>query len=139
MKGFQNALKRLLRGPRVSGFLESLGIDPRRFWLLVDLFDQLSDRGEMLDQLGRNGVALRTAAWLYAFLSAFFSILMIAGSRPALVTYSLSFLGLTAFLLLSVLLSEAGNSLVNPEEGLVLAHCCGFLIMSPIAFFRNVP
>ena len=122
MKGFQNALKRLLRGPRVSGFLESLGIDPRRFWLLVDLFDQLSDRGEMLDQLGRNGVALRTVAWLYGFLSAFFSILMIAGWRPALVTYSLSFLGLTAFLLLSVLLSEAGNSLVNPEEGLVLAH-----------------
>jgi len=121
MKPIQDALRRMLRGPRVSGFLESLGIDARRFWLLMDLFDLLSDRGEMLDQLGRNGVALQLATWIYAGLAAFVGILMVV-TKAALDTYSLTFLFLTTFLLLSVLLMETGNSLVNPEEGLVLAH-----------------
>lgn len=121
MKAIQEALKRLLRGRRVSGFLESLGIDARRFWLLMDLFDQLSDRGEMLDQLGRNGMALWTVTWVYGGMAALVSLVMVV-ARSALVTYSWSFLFLTAFFLLSVLLMETGNSLVNPEEGLVLAH-----------------
>lgn len=121
MKTIQEAIERLLRGPRVSGFLGSVGIDSKRYWLLMDLFGQLSERGEMLDQLGRNGVALQVATWIYAAFSALLSILLVA-ARPALATYFSTFLILTAFLLLSVLLSETGNSLVNPVEGLVLAH-----------------
>ena len=121
MKTIQEAVEQILRGPRVSRLLESLGVDSRRYWLLLDLFGQLSERGEMLDELGRNGVALKMMVGLCAVFSGLFSILSVV-MQPALATYSSSFLILTALLLLVVLLQEAGNSLVNPVEGLVLAH-----------------
>jgi hypothetical protein len=121
MKAIRDALKRLLRGPRVSGLLTSLGIDAKRFWLLVDLFDQLSDRGEMLDQLGRSGVALNKATLGYAIVSALLSAVMVA-TQQTLTGYFWLLQSFTAFFLLNVLLLETGNSLVNPEEGLVLAH-----------------
>jgi hypothetical protein len=116
-----NAIAHLLRGPAVSSLLKKLGIDPRRFWLLTDLFGQLSERGEMMDQLGRNGVGLKTAALLYCGLSGIVSLAMVA-TQSGLATYFGTFIGMTAFLLVSVLLSETGNSLVNPTEGLILAH-----------------
>jgi hypothetical protein len=47
MSAIQEGIENLLRGPRVSAFLGSLGIDSRRYWLLMDLFGQLSERGEM--------------------------------------------------------------------------------------------
>lgn len=115
------ALSRVVRGPRASRFLERFGIDPRRYWLLMDLFGALSERGEMMDQLGRNGVALQFVTWMYFGLSALLSLLFVV-VQPPLATYFLTFQSLSAFLLLSVLLSEAGNSLVNPVEALVLAH-----------------
>lgn len=121
MNAILQAVERFLRGPRVSRLLVRFGIDPERYWLLMDLFHELSERGEMLDQLGRNGVALETAAWLYFGLSAFMSLMLLV-TQTALAAYFATFLILTAVLLLAVLLSEAGNSLVNPVEGLVLAH-----------------
>jgi hypothetical protein len=121
MNGFRQAIRRALRGPRACAVLAGLGIHGPHYWLLVDLFEQLSDRGEMLDQLGRNGVALRVAAWTYAAFSALISLLLVA-AQPPLPTYFASFLVVTAFLLLILLLSETGNSLINPAEGLVLAH-----------------
>jgi len=112
---------KLLRGRRVARFLESLGIDPKRYWLLVDLFGQLSERGEMLDQLGANEIALKTVTWIYAVMFALLSVLcVVAQMAPA--TFLTLFLAATMFLLLFVLLSETGNSLVNPLEGLVVAH-----------------
>lgn len=116
-----NAIQRLLRGRRASGILGSLGIDSKRYWLLMDLFGELSERGEMLDQLGRNGVALQVAAWVYAAFSALVSLFLLAAGLSAAAYFS-TFLILTALLLSTVLLSETGNSLVNPAEGVVLAH-----------------
>ncbi|HUJ20697.1 MAG TPA: hypothetical protein VLX58_04205 [Bryobacteraceae bacterium] len=121
MNTIQQAGSRFLRGPGASRFLRSLGIDPRRYWLLMDLFGQLSERREMLSQLGRQDVTLKTAAWWYFVLSGICTVLYLAvGSTLA--TYFWTFLGITAFLLLSVLLSETSSSLVNPVEGLVLSH-----------------
>lgn len=115
------ALRRWLRGPRVSGWLRGLGIDPPRYWLLMDLFHTLSERGEMMDQLGRGGIALQTATILYAIMSAVLTLaLVVAGIKP--LAYLTIFLGYTTLLLISVLLSETANSLLNPVEGLVLAH-----------------
>jgi hypothetical protein len=54
--------------PRATPILVACGVDVKRFWLLVDLFNQIGERGEMMDQLGRNGVALKSAA---AFTSCF--------------------------------------------------------------------
>jgi hypothetical protein len=114
-------LEAALRGPRVSRFLERRGVDARRFWLLVDLLETLSERGEMMDQLGRDGVALRTAAWLYAAIGALLAaMLVVQGAAPR--TYLAIFCGFTAFILAAVLMSEASNSLLNPAEAQVLAH-----------------
>ncbi|MBZ5583893.1 MAG: hypothetical protein LAQ30_17115 [Acidobacteriia bacterium] len=122
MKSFQAALKRLLRGPAGSRFLGRFGIDdPKRFWLLIDLFAELSEQGEIADQLGQNKLALKFSAWLYFLFSAAFSVIfLMSDSTPA--GYSALFLMMTALMLLMVLISEAGNSLVNPVEALVLAH-----------------
>jgi hypothetical protein len=120
MKSIDALTTRLLRGPRASRFLKALGIDARRYWLLMDSFGELSERGEMLDQLGRNGVALKVIAWWYGAFFGLFSILMVLARVP-LASYSSPFLIVTALFLLAILLSETGNSLVNPVEGLVLA------------------
>ncbi len=117
----QSSPRRILRGQPASFLLRKLGIDPKRFWLLMDLFDELSERGEMLDQLGRNGVALKVMSWIYAGFTALMSLLL-ALSEPAPRAYLAFSLFITAFFLLTILLSEAGNSLVNPDEALILAH-----------------
>jgi len=115
------AISRVLRGPRACRMLERLGIDARRYWLLMDLFGTLAERREMLQQLGRDGVTLEAATWIYAALSALFALgLIVAGLSPAI--YLAAFMGLTAFMLGSLLISETSNSLMNPVEGMVLAH-----------------
>jgi len=116
MNTITEAITRLLRGPRVSRLLEVVGIDPKRYWLLMDLFDQLSERGEMLDQLGRNGVALKPAAWLYFAMSSLFSLLFVA-TRTDLATYSSMFLVFT------------GNPLVFPNIG----NAAEFVGQTPIS------
>ena len=121
MKTISRLIERSLRGPFVSGLIERLGIDPRRYWLLMDLFSQLSDRRELFSQLGRDGVSLQKASLAYYVLSGFMAILFVlAGLTPAV--YFTIFLAFTGFLLLALLLSETSNSLVNPVEALVLAH-----------------
>jgi hypothetical protein len=105
----------------MSRLLSWFGVDARRYWLLMDLFRKLSDRGEMLDQMGLNGLALKRAAMLYFVMVALFSLLF-AVAQPAVTVYFTVFLAITAVLLLSILLSEAGNSLINPAEAMVLAH-----------------
>jgi len=75
----------------------------------------------MLDQLGANGVALKSAAMAYFAMSSIASVL-VAVTQPDAATYLALFMAFTAVIMLSILLSETGNSLINPAEGLVLAH-----------------
>jgi hypothetical protein len=121
MNALNGALRRVLRGRAASRLLAGLGIDPKRYWLLMDLFGAMADHGETMDQLGWSGSALKTLSLIY-FLMTGVMTLMMAIARPAPMLYSATFLGLTAFLMLVTLVSEAGNSLVNPAEGMVLAH-----------------
>jgi hypothetical protein len=113
-------LNKILRGPLVSRFLKSCGVNPVHYWLLVDLFGRLSERNEFMTQLGRSGVALKTMTWFYLGLSALGSLFVLV--QPSLAIYLSIFVGMTALFLLTLLVSEANNSLVNPEDGLVLAH-----------------
>ena len=115
------AIRRALRGPLVSGLLSRLGINPRHYWLLVDLFGALSERRERMGQLGRGGVLLKTLALVYGAILGLVSLLM-AGAGMDLRIYLLAFVGITTFLLFSILVSEVSNTLVNPVEALVLAH-----------------
>jgi hypothetical protein len=121
MNAFLEAVQRYLRGPAVSRVLRRFGIDPHRYWLLVDLFDELTDRREMLGHLGRDGVGLKMIAGIYGLFTAVLAGIQVLLAVPV-ATYFATFLGITALMLLMVLLSETSNSLVNPVEGLVLAH-----------------
>jgi hypothetical protein len=121
MKAILEALERFLRGPAVSRVFRRFGIDPHRYWLLIDLFGTLTDRREMLGHLGRDGVSLKMVAGIYGvFMAVLAAIQVLIG--VAVRTYFATFLGITALMLMMVLLSETSNSLVNPVEGLVLAH-----------------
>jgi hypothetical protein len=117
----REAFRKLLRGPAACRMMERLGIDARRFWLLTDLFGQLAGRREMMSHLGHNATALRTNAWILCAMTGLMTALLMF-TRPEITVYFAVFVGMTGFLLLGVLFSEAGNSLVNPVEGLVLAH-----------------
>jgi hypothetical protein len=121
MKAILEALERYLRGPAVARVLQSFGIDPHRYWLLIDLFGELTDRREMFGHLGRDGISLKMIAVIYSLFTA-----VLAGIQVLLAvrvgTYFATFLGLSALFLFMALLSETANSLVNPVEGMVLAH-----------------
>ena len=121
MNAILEALQRYLRGPAVSRVLCRFGIDPRRYWLLIDLFGELTDRREMLGHLGRDGISLKMIAIIYAVSTAFLAAIQTL-LGVAVRTYVATFLGITALMLFMVLISETSNSLVNPVEGLVLAH-----------------
>ncbi|MGD0497159.1 MAG: hypothetical protein ABSC23_01860 [Bryobacteraceae bacterium] len=121
MNAIRAAVRRFLRGPAVSRMLAKLGIDARRYWLLMDLFGELSDRHEMLNQLGRDDMTLRVVAVLYFIVTGLGSILFLM-AQPRLAIYFVASLALPAFFLFGILISETGNSIVNPVEGLVLAH-----------------
>jgi hypothetical protein len=114
-------MKKYLRGAYSSRLLQGLGIDPVRYWLLIDLFGVLSERRELFSQLGRDGMTLQKAAWGYYVMSGLLSFVLIIARMP-LNTYATFFLGFSVFLLTAVLLSETSSSLVNPVEALVLSH-----------------
>ncbi len=115
-------LTEILRGARVARLLKACGVNPRHYWLLVDLFGQLSERHEFMTQLGRSGYALKSIAWWYLAFSSLFAILFLFVAQPPVAQYLSICLAMTAVLLLGLLISETDNSLVNPVEGLVLAH-----------------
>ena len=121
MNALREAVRCYLRGPAVSRVLRRLGIDPHRYWLLIDLFGELTDRREMLGHLGRDGVSLKTVAVMYGLFAAVIAALQVL-LAVRVWTYFSTFLGITALMLLLVLISETANSLVNPVEGIVLAH-----------------
>lgn len=119
MTTLPTGLRHLVRGPAFTRLLERRGIDPRQYWVLVDLFETLGARQELMG-LG-NYDSVRFLAILWFILSAFMSVVM-AVTDAAPQTYLLIFLALTVFQLSVVLVAEVAESLVNPVDGLVLAH-----------------
>jgi hypothetical protein len=122
MNAIWSALKRFLRAsPLVNALMRRLGIDSVHYWLLVDLFGTLSDRREFFSHFGRDAMSLQKSSWLFYFLSGVMTLVCVGiGMTPQ--TYFLVFMALSSFLLLTTLLAETNNSLMNPVEGLVLAH-----------------
>ncbi len=119
MTALKAAVTQTLRGRTVSGLLERLGIEPRRYWILVDLFHTLSERREAVQQLG--GIALLFVACFLVVISSLISVVMWAIGIPAAVHLPV-FLIFTLLILASFLVPETANSLVNPVEGMILAH-----------------
>jgi hypothetical protein len=111
----------MLRGPAAARILVRMGIDPKRFWLLVDLFGTLSQRREMLNHLGQDRSTLKIVSIMYTVLMGFMSLAVVVPQLPQPV-YLEIFLGMTGLLMFSILIPETSNSLINPVEGLILAH-----------------
>ena len=120
MKVLDSIARRCFRGRAFSRLLEGCGIEPRRYWLLVDLFQTLGNRGEVA-RMGNQDYSMRFLVILWFFMASLISLGMaVAGASPGY--YLLLFLGLTVFQLSILLIPEAAENLVNPVEGLILAH-----------------
>lgn len=111
--------KALIRRLSVSA-LARLGIDPRQYWLLVDLFSTLGSRQEIA-QLGGQEQSLRRATLFLFVFFGLFSGFMVYTGIPAIL-YFIVFLLMTALQLSMLLLPEVAATLVNPFEVTVLAH-----------------
>lgn len=120
MKVLGSIARRCFRGRAFTRLLECCGIEPRRYWLLVDLFQSLGNRGEVA-RMGNQDHSLRFLVIFWFFLASLISLAMaFTGTDPE--WYLLVFLGLTVFQLGMLLIPEAAENLVNPVEGLILAH-----------------
>jgi hypothetical protein len=113
--------RQFVRGTAGSSVLRSFGIDPRRYWLLMDLFRELSSRREVFGQLGRNAVQLQSMAYLWFVMMALLAAMMLV-IQPPVSQFFWLFQLMNAVLLFMVLLPETATTLVNPEEALVMAH-----------------
>ncbi len=100
--------------------LNRSGIDPRQFRVLVSLFDELLERRDFFGQSGMGMGGLRVITLLYGGLFGILGVVLLIGEPPPRLVYGI-FGGATVFVLLVVLLLEAGNSLMNPAEALLLA------------------
>ncbi len=119
MSGLRAFARRLLHGPAFTALLERCGIEVRRFWLLVDLFETLGARQEVVG-LG-NDYSMRGLMNIWFVLSAGIGVMAAAfGAAPGY--YLAGFLALTIFQLGVLLFPEIAESLVNPVDGLILAH-----------------
>ena len=65
--------RRCFRGRAFARLLESCGIEPRRYWLLVDLFQTLGNRGEVA-RMGNQDYSLRFLVIFWFFLASLFSL-----------------------------------------------------------------
>ena len=119
MSGLRDFGRRLLHGPAFTALLERCGIDVRRFWLLVDLFETLGARQEVVGM--GNEYSMRGLLNIWFVVSAGIGVLAAAvGASPGF--YLAGFLALTVFQLGVLLFPEIAESLVNPVDGLILAH-----------------
>ena len=118
MSGLLALVRRFFHGRAFTALLVRCGIDVRRFWLLVDLFETLGARQEVV---GLNDYSMRGLMNIWFVLSAGISVFAVAiGASPG--AYLALFLVLTMFQLGVLLLPEIAESLVNPVDGLILAH-----------------
>jgi ABC-2 type transport system permease protein len=97
-------------------FCTSLGINLRQYPVLVELFRTLGDRLEFMNMT----VALHKVVGFQVFISLIISLIALA--RPSLKGYFLICLGCSMLLLLLMLLQDATQSLMDPDEATILAH-----------------
>ena len=94
----------------------ALGIEVRRYKILLHLFDTLSNRQELMNTT----VGLDSISLWYLFLSILFCLIALA--NPPLRTYLLIFVVVTMVFLLMTIIQEAAQSLLDPDEATILAH-----------------
>jgi hypothetical protein len=104
----------------IAALAAPLGVDGRQLALLVQLFGSLGERKEVTGALGTDRQAMQLTA-MGLLVPGVLMCLLALGSMP-LGEYDLVTLGISAMLLLVMLVVEAANSFLNPAEAAVLAH-----------------
>lgn len=121
MNAPSNFITRKMRCSAAARTLARFGINAKKFWLLVDLFEQIAERREFITQFGRDEFSMKAAAGMLVVYSVLLAVLAVAMQMPAsFLLISAAFM--TGFVVLLYSLGEAGNSLVSPGEALILAH-----------------
>jgi hypothetical protein len=93
-----------------------LGINFCQYRILLRLFSTLSDRLEFMGMTA----GISKALGFYLFFSLLPSLAVFA--NPSLPGYLLFMIGFSMFSILWILLMDAGNSIMNPDEASVLVH-----------------
>ncbi|MCC7043472.1 MAG: hypothetical protein IT183_06400 [Acidobacteria bacterium] len=95
--------------------------DRRQYVLLLTLLRTLGSRRELTSQFGMHGPALGILAGLGLLMGGFIALLVMSGQIPARDVLMIC-QGMTAIVLVPLLVSEAADALLNPAEASVLAH-----------------
>src|SRR5262249_53686963 len=82
-ENFGQAIEQRLRGPAFSAFLRRFGINPIKYWLLLDLFATLSKRQEVTGSLGARGSALKVMFGIFFIISILGSVVAVFLDAPA--------------------------------------------------------
>jgi hypothetical protein len=100
--------------------LARLGVQPRQYQALVELFGTLGERSELVSQLGANATAMRLTSLALLIPGGFIALTAL---RPtSLASYNLMTVVTTALVLFLLLVMETGEAFFNPAEAVVLAH-----------------
>ncbi len=100
--------------------LTTLGVSPRQYQLLVNLFESLGERKELFGSLGLDRHAMRLTALMLLLPGALFALM--AFDASPLAVFNMRVLAFSSFVLLLLIVMEAANSFFNPGEAAVLAH-----------------
>lgn len=95
--------------------------DRRQYKVLLDLLGTLGSRRELTSQFGLDSNALGIAGGLFVLMGGFVGLIAAVAHPPAR-EFQMFCLGITAVLLIPLLVSEAADAFLNPAEVSVLAH-----------------
>jgi hypothetical protein len=100
--------------------LSAVGVQPRQYRLLVELFGQLGERKELLGNLGTDRHAMNLTS--LGLLLPGLIVALFAFGPGSLASFNMMTLAMSAMVLVMLLVMEGGNSFFNPAEVAVLAH-----------------
>jgi len=100
--------------------LTAVGVQPRQYQVLVDLFGALGERKELLGNLGMDRHAMNITSLGLLIPGGLFALF--AFREGSLAAFNMITLALSSLVLLMLLVLEASNSFLNPAEVAVLAH-----------------
>jgi hypothetical protein len=116
MMDLHSTAEEVLKSRSLRKLCERLGINIRQYRLLLGLFSTLSDRLEFMGLTA----GLNKALGFYLVGSVLLSLIALA--KPPLPEYLMLMIVFSMFTLLWILLMDAANSIMNPDEASVLAH-----------------
>ena len=100
--------------------LTVVGVQPRQYQVLVDLFGTLGERKELLGNLGMDRHAMNLTSLGLLIPGGILALL--AFGEWSLATFNMITLAVSSLMLFMLLVMEASNSFLNPAEAAVLAH-----------------